>query len=133
MSSMCKWVSGIHVCKLMIHSNSLKEYKERWAGPWVERYAHMGGRTTQRVEGAHWSIKQIMSTAGRLIKLFYAINLYLQKHVRGFSWITRAVTKLILCINVRILKRIFHTMMKSRLSLCLRMILDIQIFACCVL
>lgn len=44
----------------------------------------MGARTTQRVEGAHWTIKQVMTNAGRLKKLSTAINLHLQKHVSRF-------------------------------------------------
>ena len=66
---------------LTCYIHRLLSYKERWARLWVERHAHLRARTTQTVEGVHWIIKQIMSTPGRLMKLFKAIHYYLIKNV----------------------------------------------------
>ncbi|CAO3696995.1 unnamed protein product [Rhizopus stolonifer] len=36
---------------------------------------------TQRVEGAHWSIKQILSTAGSLLKMFKSFDAYMKEEI----------------------------------------------------
>ncbi|KAI8146423.1 hypothetical protein BJV82DRAFT_665383 [Fennellomyces sp. T-0311] len=39
---------------------------------------HLGARSSQRVEGTHWSIKSILNTPGKLSKLFKSIRIYLE-------------------------------------------------------
>ncbi|KAI8136352.1 hypothetical protein BJV82DRAFT_584623 [Fennellomyces sp. T-0311] len=78
---------------------SLYDYKEKWGGPWTEKLMHLGARSSQRVEGTHWSIKSILSTPGKLSKLFKSIRIYLEnedakavtKHEE--EYLTRLVTK----------------------------------------
>lgn len=51
---------------------------QKWGGPWVEKLAHFGARTTQRVEGARWQLKRILNTPGKLSQLFKSYHLYLK-------------------------------------------------------
>ncbi|KAI9489993.1 hypothetical protein BDB00DRAFT_576742 [Zychaea mexicana] len=55
----------------------LCEYEKRWAGPWVEEYMLLGARSTQRIEGAHTALKDILGKAGRMLHWFKSFHKYL--------------------------------------------------------
>lgn len=42
----------------------MDELKTRWVGMYVNKLAHMGSRSTNRVEGAHATLKSILRNAG---------------------------------------------------------------------
>ncbi|CDH61072.1 transcription factor far1-related partial [Lichtheimia corymbifera JMRC:FSU:9682] len=64
--------------ELQLYAESLGSYRQKWGGPWAEQYAHFGSRTTQRVEGAHWQLKRILNTPGKLLQLFRSYHMYLK-------------------------------------------------------
>lgn len=59
------------------------ERKEKWAGPWGEKYLHFGARSSQRVEGIHAVLKQALVNIAGLRKQFSKIDQWMTKKV-GF-------------------------------------------------
>lgn len=56
-------------------------YRHCWAGPNVGYLIMLGNRSSSRVEGIHWRIKDTLQTTGSLIKTFKAVDVYLRKTV----------------------------------------------------
>ncbi|KAF7721002.1 hypothetical protein EC973_005630 [Apophysomyces ossiformis] len=60
--------------KIFDYFDNTLEYKEKWAGPYAGNHYSLGVRTTQRVEGTHWRIKDTMQTTGSLMRTVNSID-----------------------------------------------------------
>ncbi|XP_058742461.1 uncharacterized protein LOC131614949 [Vicia villosa] len=50
-------------------------HKQRFIGAWIDRVLHFGNTTTNRVESAHWKLKQMIGNSlGDMVKVWEAMN-----------------------------------------------------------
>ncbi|KAI5384532.1 hypothetical protein KIW84_071508 [Lathyrus oleraceus] len=53
----------------------LTPHKHRFVGAWINRVLHLGNTTTNRVESAHWKLKQMLENSiGDMVKYWEAMN-----------------------------------------------------------
>jgi hypothetical protein len=63
-------------------THRMMKLKHKWVGVYVHKIAHFGNCTTNRVEGAHATLKTILSNAnGNLDKAFGEINRWFRRIV----------------------------------------------------
>ncbi|KAI8138243.1 hypothetical protein BJV82DRAFT_583114 [Fennellomyces sp. T-0311] len=71
---------------LKSYLNGLRDNEEMWAGPWPEKYAHFGARTSQRAEGTHAGIKHILKQPSVIVNLFEKLHIYLDAQDKNASF-----------------------------------------------
>ncbi|XP_073225719.1 protein FAR-RED ELONGATED HYPOCOTYL 3-like [Cicer arietinum] len=60
----------------------LTPYKERFVNVWTNRVMHLGNTTSNRVESAHWRLKNMLQTSfGDLCKSWDAVNMMLKNQI----------------------------------------------------
>ncbi|KAI5430046.1 hypothetical protein KIW84_034574 [Lathyrus oleraceus] len=53
----------------------LTPHRHRFVGAWINRVLHLGNTTTNRVESAHWKLKQMLGNSiGDMVKCWEAMN-----------------------------------------------------------
>ena len=56
-------------------------YQEEWAAPWATNRVNLGVRSSQRVEGTHAVIKEILQKPGNISTVINAIHIFLEEKV----------------------------------------------------